>query len=109
MNLEQTYHQTLMFFIGKLNNKQLLELGDKILIQDEEHKAYIYYEAQQLIFTIEGLYHYLNVAKYFTYNQYRRMLYSSELNKDLSVHQVKIINHQTGAKSDIHFFSLVGM
>jgi len=108
MNLEQIYQQTLMFFINNINNKQLPELEDKILIQ-EEHKAYIYHEAQQLIFTIEGLYHYLNVVKYFTYNQYRRMLYSSELNKDLSAYQVKIINHQTDGTNDIHFFSLVGM
>ncbi|NQZ23038.1 MAG: hypothetical protein HRT53_13400 [Colwellia sp.] len=109
MNIEQVYEKTLIFIVGSLNKSQTLQLMVNTLKDENDKKAYLYFDGEQLIFSIEGLYQYLNIKDHFTYNQYRRMLYSSELNKELSAHKVKIVNHLTGLTKNAHLFTLVSM
>ena len=109
MNIEQVYDKTLIFIVGSLNKSQTLQWMVNTLKDENDKKAYLYFDGEQLIFSIEGLYQYLNIEDYFTYNQYRRMLYNSELNKDLSAHKVKIVNYRTDITKYAHLFTLVPM
>lgn len=104
MTLEQIYDSTLRFFVECINKPQSTNDKEKIVTQHDDYRAFLYFDNGQLIFSIEGLYQHLAVAPYFTYNQYRRMLYSSELNKDLSACQAKIVNHSSD--HDVHLFCL---
>jgi len=109
MNIEQIYEKTLSFFVHILDQQQVDKLSIDVLLSNDTQKAYLYFEDDKLVFSIEGLYHYLKIAEYCTYNQYRRMLYNSNLNLDLSPHKSKIINHQTSVSGNVNLFSLVAI
>ena len=109
MNIEQVYEKTRVFLIRSQNELSSVQSTVNLLQSDDARKAYLYFDDEQLVFSIEGLYHYLNIAEYLTYNQYRRMLYSSELNKDLSAHQTKIVNHRIDCAENVNIFTLVAI
>ena len=107
MNIEQVYQKTLTFFVRSINESSFEQSKVDCLLGDNAQKSYLYFDDKQLIFSIEALYQHLNIAEFFTYNQYRRMLYSSELNKELSAHQAKIVNHRIEGADNVNLFTLV--
>jgi len=109
---EAVYKTTLRFFIYCINNKIADKSNPLLVLDNKKQQAFIYFDKNQLVFSIEGLYHYLHFSELLTYNQYRRMLYQSELNKALSTHQRKIINYKTkrtDSLSSASLFCLVPM
>jgi len=109
MNIEQVYKKTLAFFVSSLSKSNRLQLMANTLNEKNDKKAYLYFDGEQLVFSIEGIYQFLNVENHFTYNQYRRMLYNSELNKALSAQKVKIINYQADLTKEVNLFTLAPM
>ena len=112
MHNEAVYKTTLRFFIYCIKNEIEATNTGNPLLDNQKQQAFIYFDKSQLVFSIEGLYHYLHFSELLTYNQYRRMLYQSELNKALSTHQRKIINYKTkrtDSLSSASLFCLVPM
>lgn len=107
MNLEQLYNNTLEFLVQCIRSQLGADESEIVAIQDRENKAYLYFDSGQLIFSLEGLYQQFAVENKVTYNQFRRMLYSSSLNQDLSVYHAKITNHLSD--EGIHLFRLSTM
>jgi len=94
MHNEAVYKTTLRFFIYCIKNEIEATNTGNPLLDNQKQQAFIYFDKSQLVFSIEGLYHYLHFSGLLTYNQYRRMLYNSELNKALSALQRKIVNYK---------------
>ena len=109
MNTEIIYSEMLDFFIQWLDRGYLESKEKDIFIQSKPSKAYLCSHEGQLVFSLEGLYQHLKFTEHLTFNQFRKLIFHSELNKDLATYHVKVINYQQNENDELEFFHLYNL
>ena len=105
---ESVYPATLSFFVALLND-ETFRVDTLTLVAKRKKKINEYFVCQpeQVIFTLETVFYCLSPAVELSFNQFRRMIYQSQLNTDLASHGGKIITYpQLGER---HLFSLIAI
>lgn len=105
---EKMFRDTFSFLV-KISNDHQNKSGaiDNIQTKKEGTLEYIFVENENVIFSIEGLYFHLKHSDCLSYNQYRRMLYASQLNYKLKQENLKIINYNNDPSIKANLYCLV--
>lgn len=105
---KKMYWKTLEFFTKILNDHQNdSDSIANILTKNAKTHEYIFVDDGKLIFSIEGLYHHLKYPSCLSYNQYRRMLYTSQLNLELKKRHLIIINYNNDLLIKANLYSIL--
>lgn len=75
--------------IFKFMTKLLLNQRNEI-INVSRSQANVYFEQEQLVFSIKGLYDYLDFDDQITLRQFKKALYAGQLNAKLATYNAKI-------------------
>lgn len=94
------YSDVLAFFID------VIETKSKTLEAVRQSSHTIYFKDEQLIFSLKGLYLFLNGAEKMTFLEFKKMLYSSRLNQQLKTHLGQVKVYHSTAKIDSSLYSL---
>ena len=82
-------------------------LSTVLFDRDVYQQADYYICDEQLTFSLAALYAQVKTAETISYNQYRRMIFSSSLNQDLLPYQLKVISHGIEPSTNTPLYRLV--
>ncbi|NRA54523.1 MAG: hypothetical protein HRU23_10290 [Gammaproteobacteria bacterium] len=63
--------------------------------------------AQGFVFSLTEIYQQITSSSAPSFNQYRRMVFASQLNQDLLPHQLKVISHQIETSTNTPLYCLI--
>ena len=84
-----------------------LSLLSTVLVEHRVSETHYYVHDGQFTFSLAAIYHQIKTVETISYNQYRRMIFSSSLNQDLIPYQLKVISHGIESSTNTPLYRLV--